>query len=179
MQIQDQTAPTSVSRSVARALAIVFLRVALIALLFGAGWFIYKQLPVSNSEVVAEGTGSKVQIFLKNIPDIGATRLDVPVEIYPVDIVAIQHEFFTERRPGKRFEDFFKERLNASRRRQISARLDQQGQGTVLLSPGNWWLHAKLSGDEEVEWRLPLTVTGEKQTIELTPQNAYTRSRSF
>jgi len=179
MQIHDQTATTSVSRSVARALAIVFLRVALIALLFGAGWFIYKQLPVSNSGVVADGSSSKVQIILKNIPDIGATGLDVPVEIYPVDIVAIQHEFFTERRPGKRFEDFFKERMNASRRKQISARLDQQGQGTVMLSPGNWWLHAKLSGDEEVEWRLPLTVTGEKQTIELTPQNAYTRSRSF
>ena len=155
----------------------MFLRVALIALLFGAGWFIYKQLPVSNSEVVADGSGSKVQIILKNIPDIGATALDVPVEIYPVDIVAIQHEFFTERRPGKRFEDFFKERMKG--RSTISARLDQQGQGTVMLSPGNWWLHAKLSGDEEVEWRLPLTVTGEKQTIELTPQNAYTRSRSF
>jgi hypothetical protein len=177
MQMQDQTATTPVSRSVARALAILVLRVALIALLFGAGWFIYKQLPASNSEVVADGSGSKVQIILKNIPDIGATGLDVPVEIYPVDIVAIQHEFFTERRPGKRFEDFFKERMKG--RTQISARLDQQGHGTVVLSPGNWWLHAKLSGDEEVEWRLPLTVTGERQTIELTPQNAYTRSRSF
>ena len=177
MKSQDPSAPVSTGRTIIRALAIVFLRVALIALLFGAGWFIYKQLPVSNSEAVVDGTGSKVQIILKNIPDIGATGLDVPVEIYPVDIVAIQHEFFTERRPGKRFEDFFKELMKG--RQQISARLDQQGQGTVLLSPGNWWLHAKLSGDEEVEWRLPLTVTGEKQTIELTPQNAYTRSRSF
>jgi len=179
MNLQQPSAPVSTNRTIIRALAIVFLRIALIALLFGAGWFIYKQLPVSNSEVVADGTGSKVQIILKNIPDIGATGLDVPVEIYPVDIVAIQHEFFTERRPGKRFEDFFKERMNASQRKQISARLDQQGQRTVLLSPGNWWLHAKLSGVEEVEWRLPLTVTSEKQTIELTPQNAYTRSRSF
>ena len=177
MKSQDPSAPVSTGRTIIRALAIVFLRVALIALLFGAGWFIYKQLPASNSGVVADGSSSKVQIILKNIPDIGATGLDVPVEIYPVDIVAIQHEFFTERRPGKRFEDFFKERMKG--RQQISARLDQQGQGTVLLSPGNWWLHAKLSGDEEVEWRLPLTVTGEKQTIELTPQNAYTRSRSF
>ncbi len=115
--------------------------------------------------------------MLKNIPDIGATRLDVPVDIYPVDIVAVRHEFFTEPRAGKRFEDFLKERMKG--RTPINARLDQQGEGTVLLSPGNWWLHAKLSGDEEVEWRLPLTVTGEKQTIELTPQNAYTRSRSF
>ena len=177
MQMQDQTATVSVRRSIARALAIVFLRVALIALLFGAGWFIYKQLPVSNSEVVDNGSGSRVQIILKNIPDIGATSLDVPVDIYPVDIVAVRHEFFTEPRAGKRFEDFLKERMKG--RTPINARLNQQGEGTVLLSPGNWWLHAKLSGDEEVEWRLPLTVNGEKQTIELTPQNAYTRSRSF
>ena len=177
MPMQDQTPTVSVRRSVARAVAIVFLRVALIALLLGAGWFIYKQLPVSTSEVVADGAGSKVEIILKSIPDIGATGLDVPVDIYPVDIVAVRHEFFTEPRAGKRFEDFLKERMKG--RAPINARLDQQGQGTVLLSPGNWWLHAKLSGDEEVEWRLPLTVTREKQTIELTPQNAYTRSRSF
>ena len=78
MNLQQPSAPVSTNRTIIRALAIVFLRVALIALLFGAGWFIYKQLPVSNSEVVADGTGSKVQIILKNIPDIGATGLDVP-----------------------------------------------------------------------------------------------------
>lgn len=167
----------STTRTIIRALTIVFLRVALIALLVGAGWFIYKQLPASNSEVVADNSGSSVQIILKSVPDIGVTRLDVPVDIYPVDIVAVQHEFFSEPRAGKRFGDFLKERMKG--RTPINARLDQQGHGTVVLSPGNWWLHAKLSGDEEVEWRLPLTVTREKQTIELTPQNAYTRSRSF
>ena len=175
--MQDQTAPVSANRSITRALAIVFLRVALLALLVAAGWFIYKQLPASDSEVVADNSGSKIQIILKSIPDVGATRLDVPVDIYPVDIVAVRHEFFTEPRAGKRFEDFLKERMKG--RTPINARLDQQGQGSVVLSPGSWWLHAKLSGDEEVEWRLPLTVTREKQTIELTPQNAYTRSRSF
>lgn len=175
MKLQSPSAvPT---KSIARALAIVVLRVALVALLVLAGWFIYKQLPASNSEVVTYDSGSKVQIVLKSIPDIGATRLDVPVDIYPVDIVAVRHEFFTEPRAGKRFEDFLKERMKG--RTPINARLDQQGNGTVVLAPGNWWLHAKLSGDEEVEWRLPVTVTREKQTIELTAQNAYTRSRSF
>ncbi|HSE30481.1 MAG TPA: hypothetical protein VLA93_02775 [Pyrinomonadaceae bacterium] len=173
----NPSASISTNRTIIRALAIVFLRVALVALLFGAGWLTYKQLPVSNSEVVADNSGSNIQIILKTIPDIGVTRLDVPVDIYPVDIVAVRHEFFTEPRAGKRFEDFLKERMKG--RSPINARLDQEGHGTVVLSPGNWWLHAKLSGDEEVEWRLPLTVTREKQTIELTPQNAYTRSRSF
>ena len=175
MKLHSPSAPAT--KSLARALAIIFLRVALVALLVFAGWFIYKQLPVSDSEVVADGSGSKVQIILKNIPDIGATSLDVPVVVYPVDIIAVRHEFFTEPRPGKRWEDFFQERMKGQQ--PISARLDQQGHGTVVLSPGNWWLHAKLTGDEEVEWRLPVTVTREKQTIELTPQNAYTRSRSF
>jgi hypothetical protein len=61
----------------------------------------------------------------------------------------------------------------------VSARLDKQGHGSVSLPPGNWWLHAMLSGDEQLEWRLPVTVVGTKQVIELTPQNAYTRSKTF
>jgi len=36
-----------------------------------------------------------------------------------------------------------------------------------------------LSGDENLEWRLPLNVEGSKQTVELTTQNIYTRTRSF
>lgn len=175
--MSEPTRSESVAQTVTRTLAIVLLRVALVALLFGAGWFIYKQLPVTESEVVADNAETNVQIVLRNVPDVAAAGLDVPVDIYPVDIVAVRHEFFTEPRAGKRFEDFLKERMKG--RSPINTKLDRQGQGTVLLSRGSWWLHAKVSGDEEVEWRLPLTVTGNKQTIELTPQNAYTRSRSF
>ena len=61
----------------------------------------------------------------------------------------------------------------------INARLDKQGNGTVMLAPGSWWLHATLLGDEQFEWRLPVTVVGARQTVELTPQNAYTRSKTF
>jgi len=61
----------------------------------------------------------------------------------------------------------------------VNAHLDKQGRGSVSLPPGSWWLHATLSGDEQLEWRLPVTVTGTKQVIELTPQNAYTRSKTF
>ena len=99
------------------------------------------------------------------------------MSLYPVDIIAVRHEFFTETRPGKRFEDFLKERMKG--RSPVNARLDKQGQGAVTLAPGSWWLHATLSGDEQLEWRLPVTVGGTKQVIELTPQNAYTRSKTF
>jgi hypothetical protein len=91
--------------------------------------------------------------------------------------VAVQHEFFAEPRAGKRFDDFFKERMKG--RSKVETELDKQGHGSVLLTPGSWWLRAKLSGDEEIEWRLPLKISGNKQVIELTPQNAYTRSKTF
>jgi hypothetical protein len=171
------TEQNSIPRTVTRSIAIVFLRVALVALLVGAGWVIYKQLPAAESETAPEQAGTNVQIILRNVPGASASDLDVRVDIYPVDIVAVQHEFFAEPRPGKRFWDFFKERMKG--RAPINTRLDRQGQGSVFLPAGNWWLHTTLSGEEEVEWRLPLTITGQKQTIELTPQNAYTRSKSF
>ena len=161
--------------AVSRSLLILALRVALVLILGGAGWSIYKHLPASTSEINPDTTS--LQIVLQQSGDITASNLDIPLELYPIDIVAVRHEFFTEPRAGKRFEDFLKERMKG--RSPVSARLDKQGRGTVVLTPGNWWLHAKLSGDEDLEWRLPVSVTGPKQTVELTPQNAYTRSRTF
>ena len=160
-----------------RGLLIRVLQVSLILVLVGAGWLIYRQLPDNGAEVTSNQETTTVQIFIRQTPETVGPALDVAVSLYPVDIVAVRHEFFTEQRPGKRFEDFLKERMKG--RSPINARLDKQGQGAVTLAPGSWWLHATLSGDEQLEWRLPVTVTGSKQVIELTPKNAYTRSRSF
>ncbi len=160
-----------------RGLLILALQVALIVLLVGAGWFIYRQLPQSSAEARSSQETTTLQIFIRQAPDSVGPALDVAVSLYPVDIIAVRHEFFTEPRPGKPFEDFLKERMKG--RKPINARLDKQGQGSVTLAPGSWWLHATLSGDEQLEWRLPVTVTGSKQVIELTPQNAYTRSKTF
>lgn len=160
-----------------RGLLIRLLQVSLILVLVGAGWLIYRQLPDRGADVSSNQGTSTLQIFIRQTPETVGPALDVAVSLYPVDIVAVRHEFFTEQRPGKRFEDFLKERMKG--RSPINARLDKQGQGAVTLAPGSWWLHATLSGDEQLEWRLPVTVTGSKQVIELTPKNAYTRSRSF
>ena len=160
-----------------RGLLIRVLQVGLILVLVGAGWLIYRQLPDSGADVSSNQETTTLQIFIRQTPETVGPALDVAVSLYPVDIVAVRHEFFTEQRPGKRFEDFLKERMKG--RSPINARLDKQGQGAVTLAPGSWWLHATLSGDEQLEWRLPVTVTGSKQVIELTPKNAYTRSRSF
>ncbi len=160
-----------------RGAVIVVLQTALIVALAGAGWLIYRQLPASASGDREGRDKTALQIVLRQPPDSAGFALDVPISLYPVDIVAVRHEFFTEPRAGKRFEDFLKERMRG--RSPVSARLDKQGQGVVALSPGTWWLHATLPGDEQLEWRLPVKVTGTKQIVELTSQNAYTRSKSF
>ena len=166
------------SQSVSYRIVTLLLRAALVGTLFAAGWLIYKQLPPDVQPGVTESSGeTSVQLVLRESPDLGGVRLDIPIEIYPVDIVAVRHEYFTERRAGKRFDDFLSERMNG--RTPVNARLDQQGQATVTISPGTWWVHAVLSGEVDLEWRLPINVSGSKQVIELTTQNAYGRTKSF
>ena len=160
-----------------RSLVILALQVGLLIVLFGAGWAIYRRLPASAADVRSDQNTTTLQIIIRQPPESVGPALDVEVSLYPVDIVAVRHEFFTEPRAGKRFEDFLKERMKG--RSPVNARLDKQGQGSVMLAPGSWWLHATLSGDEQLEWRLPVTITGARQVVELTPQNAYTRSKTF
>ena len=159
-------------------LVTLVLQAALVAGLFMAGWLIYQQLPASAtthpSEVSQEST---VHLIMRSAPELSGLPLDIPVELSPVDIVAVHHEYFIERRAGKRLEDFVNERMNG--RVPIMTRLDRHGSATVVVPPGNWWIHAVLPGDENLEWRLPIQVTGPTLTIELTPQNAYARTKSF
>lgn len=153
------------------------LRSALIVALVAAGWFIYSRLPSPPQPQRGSSEGkTTLQIVLRG-SNINNAALDITVEIYPIDIVAVRHEYFTERRAGKRFDDFLSERMKG--RKPVTTRLDKQGQTSVGLYPGNWWLHALLAGEEELEWRMPITVSGNKQTIELTSENVYTRARSF
>ena len=159
-----------------RGVTILALQAGLIFVLVGAGWLIYRQLPEGAAQVDS-AQRTTLQIFIKQTPDSVGQSLDVDVTLYPFDIVAVRNEFFTETRPGKRYEDFLKERMKG--RAEVKARLDKQGSGSVQLPPGSWWLHATISGDEQLEWHLPVTVTGTKQVIELKPQNAYTRSKTF
>lgn len=157
-------------------LTILLLRAALVAALLVSGWLIYAKLPHHvNSDARVSHNETTLQIVLRpaglNAP------IDIPVELYPVDIVAVRHEYFTERRAGKRFDDFLNERMQG--RRPVNARLDKDGQATIVVTAGSWWLNAVLPGDEDLEWRLPLNVAGTKQIVELTSQNVYTRTKSF
>jgi hypothetical protein len=61
----------------------------------------------------------------------------------------------------------------------VRTQLDGRGQATVIVSPGRWWVHALLSGSLNVEWRLPVNVSGRQQTVELNAGNIYARTKSF
>jgi hypothetical protein len=154
------------------------LQAALVLALFSAGWLVYQKLPPGVANTTAANPGeATIQLIVRPAPELAGLALDITVELYPVDIVAVRHEYFIERRAGKRFDDFLNERMNG--RTPITARLDQQGKALVVVSPGPWWIHAVLAGDEDLEWRLPINVSAPGQTIELTPQNAYARTKSF
>jgi hypothetical protein len=166
------------NQSLSYRLIAVILRAGLILAFVGSGWLIYRGLPSQTSSIPTTAiTETSLLIVLLPPFNSGVEALDIDVELYPFDIVAARHEYFTERRPGKRFDDFLSERMKG--RAPVTAKLNKQGQATVPVGPGSWWLHAQLLGEENLEWRLPLNVAGRKQTVELTSQNVYTRTRSF
>ena len=159
-------------------LVTLVLQAALVVGLFTSGWLIYQQLPASVANPSTETSKeTTVRLIMRPASEFSGLALDIPVELYPVDIVAVRHEYFIERRAGKRFDDFLTERMNG--RAPITAQLDRKGSVLVVVPPGNWWIHAVLAGEEDLEWRLPIQVTGPGLTIELTPQNAYARTKSF
>lgn len=156
-------------------LVTMLLRMALVLSLFLAGWLVYSRLPrPANPRAESEEQQTTLQIILQTPT---SSPLEIPVELYPIDIVAVRHEYFTERREGKRFDDFLNERMRG--RKPIAATLDKDGQATVLVPQGSWWIHALVSGEESFEWRLHINVVGRKLSVALTPQNAYTRAKSF
>lgn len=155
------------------------LRVALVVSLLLSGWFIYSKLPHQEPATTTANNNSKttLQIILRPADNAGDEALDIPFELSPVDIVATRHEFFTERRAGKNFDEFMNERMAG--RTPVDGKFDQQGQAVVTVNSGTWWLHVQFAGAENLEWRLKLDTNGSKQIVLLGPDNIYMRSRSF
>jgi hypothetical protein len=161
----------------ARILIVNALRVALVAALLGAVWTIYRSLPQDDASGADASRHTTLRIVVNRDLFGGSQIADTPVELFPVDVAAARREFEDERRYGQRFEDFVTRRMGA--RQPVSARLDKDGQAIVIVAPGRWWVHATLAGEDELSWRLPINVAGREQTVELTPANAYTRTKSF
>ena len=165
------------TKSLGYNLAATLLKVALLAALIGAGWNIYRKLPGGATDAGDGANQTALLIVLRPSEKDNSLAVNVPVQLYPVDVAAVQREFGFERHPGLRFEDFLKERMQG--RAPVKAQLDERGEATVTVTPGKWWVHALLTGTQSVEWRLPINVSGRQQTIELNGENVYARSKSF
>jgi hypothetical protein len=152
----------------------VLLRVALVAALFAAAWSVHRSLPPGGA--LEEGQGATaLRIVLRRPPDASARK--VPVQLYSINMTAARSEFDSEKRPGVRFEDFATRLMGE--RRPVAAELDERGEAVVVVTPGRWWVHATLEGPRELTWRLPVNASGREKTVELTPENAYTRAKRF
>jgi hypothetical protein len=159
----------------------IFLGAALVGSLFGAGWNVYRRLPVDGSWVRTEAydtkADSEMTIILRS--DSAATPVNTRIELYPIDFAAAQRDFSAAVRPGKTFDDFLAQRMKGLV--PVRAQLDGNGRAAAKLSEGNWWIRATatLTSGEKIEWRLPVKVFGRGQTIELTAENAYERTKKF
>jgi hypothetical protein len=162
----------------------IILGAALIAALLLAGWNVYQRLPVDGSPVRTEATqayntnaNSEVTIVLHS--DSAATPVNTRIELYPIDFTAAQRDYSAAVRPGKTFDDFLGQRMKGLV--PVRAKLDDNGRAVAKVSEGNWWIRATatLTGGEQIEWRLPVKVFGRGQTVELTAENAYERTKTF
>lgn len=168
------------TQSPAYNLLVGILRLALVLSLIFAGLSIHRSLP---DDTGGAGGGSDaggqtaLLITLQLAPDDNGRAMNIPVELFPIDFSAVQREYLSERRPSVSPRDFLA--LRMSGKSTIKGQLDERGQATLMVTPGKWWVHATLSGAHSVEWRLPVNVAGIKQTIHLTPENAYARMKSF
>ncbi|MDQ3686360.1 MAG: hypothetical protein M3430_12295 [Acidobacteriota bacterium] len=175
-------------------IAIAALRAVLLLALFGAGWSIYRRLPHDNhgngSEATNESSGTTVRLILRP-----SANNVVPIEtatfrFYSVDVIEAQRKFEAERkeaqrnldsrrRVGVRFDDFLVQQMG--RRQPVAGQFDERGEATASVPPGKWWVHAELKGRQQnISWRLPpINISGRARVIELTPENSYTRAKSF
>jgi hypothetical protein len=163
-----------------RALAILF-SVALVAALAAAVWGVYSRLPHDERAAANAGGGEaatvlRIRLRLEGVGS-PVSAQKIPVQLFPINMAAAREEFDSEHRPGQRFEDFATKQMG--NRQPLSVDLDEHGEATLAVPPGKWWIHATVTGERELTWRLPVNLSGGEKTVELTPDNAYTRAKKF
>src|ERR1041385_719536 len=160
------------------------LRVALVAALAAAVWGVYRHLPHDDpthglrAARYQQHSTTTLHLRLRRA-EVGfpVSAQKIPVQLYPINMTAARDEFDSEHRPGQRFEDFATRLMGE--RQPISAELDEHGEAEVAVPAGKWWVHATVTGERELTWHLPVEVAGREKTVELTPENAYTRAKKF
>lgn len=159
----------------------VVLALALLGGLFYAGWNVYRRLPHDSQTLVVDAAPGRAKIPVSIVLGNGLSgaALNSPAELYPFDLTAAQHEYQTSPQLGRTFDDFLARRMRGVT--PVPAPTDARGRMVVMLGVGSWWLRATaaLAGGETLEWRLPLAVSGREQTVELTLENAYEKTKKF
>ena len=160
----------------------VVLAVGLLAGLAFAGWRIYSRLPEGDSivpQTVASESRAQTKLRIVLGDGLSAAVLSSPVELYPFDLTAVQREYQASPQLGKTFDTFLARRMRGVT--PVHAPTDPQGRAVVSVGAGSWWLRAaaSLASGETIEWRLPMTVQGREQTVELTLENAYEKTKKF
>jgi len=161
-------------KSITNVLLRVTLAIVLLGSLFWAGARIYRGLPAHVGETVRTGAEQDLTIVVRTQAS-GTTR----IKLYPIDFASVEKEYARIPRPGKTFEDFLARRLQDLT--PVTAEADGNGRAVARVNQGNWWLHAvsAFPGGEWLEWRQEVSVAQRPQTIELSSDNAYERSKKF
>ena len=157
----------------------VILAIGLLGGLVYAGARIYRRLPADSDQVTAIDRSGRptLRVVVRN--RVANATLRSPVELYHFDLMAARREFEASPRLARQFDDFLARRMRDLT--PVKAEVNGDGLAVAMLSAGDWWLHASalLASGERIEWRLPLVVADRDQAIELSPENAYERTKEF
>jgi len=158
----------------------VLLAAALIGALYFAGWRIYRRLPAEaqNQTVFADGRPQPALRLVVRNKVAGAT-LRSPVEFFHFNLVAARREFEESPRLARQFDDFLIRRMHDMT--PVKADVTGDGYAIAQLWPGDWWLRAQatLNSGEEIEWRVPVALRDRDQSLDLSFENAYERTKKF
>ena len=157
----------------------VILAIGLVGGLLLAGWNIYRRLPDDSPSNTRADKAAEPGIEVTITLSIEPAPLDSRVEVYPLDFAALQRDYFASPLAQKRFDDFLGRRLKGLE--PVRARFDENKRANVKLTLGNWWVRAtaEMPNGESLEWRLPINLSGQGQTLELTTENVYEKTKKF
>ncbi len=157
----------------------VILAIGLVGGLFLAGWNVYRRLPDDSTSNTRAGKKAEPGIEATITLGVEPAPLDSRVEVYPLDFAALQRDYFASPLAQKRFDDFLGRRLKGLE--PVRAKFDGNRRAAVKLTLGNWWVRAtaEMPNGESLEWRLPMNVSGQGQTVELTNENVYEKTKKF
>ena len=157
----------------------VILAIGLVGGLFLPGWNIYRRLPDDSPSNTRANRDAEPGIEVTIALSVEPAPIDSRVEVYPLDFAALQRDYFASPLAQKRFDDFLGRRLKGLE--PVRARFDENKRANVKLTLGNWWIRAtaEMPNGESLEWRLPINLSGQGQTLELTTENVYEKTKKF